>query len=57
MIKQLSPLQGTADLSTWEAEFVKHVVALTSEGQITERLSAKQADVVERLYGKHFGDA
>jgi hypothetical protein len=53
-IKQCEGLIGTSDLSAWEAEFMQSVVDRSSGGADTTRLSAKQVEVVERIFGKHF---
>jgi hypothetical protein len=54
MIRQLGGLQGTKDLSKWETEFLRDVIGYSNNGTDTHALSAKQAEVIERLYRKHF---
>lgn len=54
MIRQLGGLQGTKDLSAWETTFVRDVLGWSNNGTDTHALSAKQIDVIERLYRKHF---
>jgi hypothetical protein len=56
MIQQLEGMLGTDDLSQWESEFVASVAERSAGGALTNRLSEKQVDVVNRIYGKHFGD-
>lgn len=56
MIQQLHGMVGTADLSEWESQFVQSVYDQSGEGQDTAFLTSKQAEVVGKLYSKHFGD-
>lgn len=53
MILKLEGCLGTGDLTAWEEEFVANLVERLQAGEIT-RLSAKQADTLERLHDKHF---
>lgn len=53
-IKQCEGLIGTGDVSAWEAEFLQSVVDRSNSGEDTTRLSPKQVEVVDRIYGKHF---
>lgn len=54
MVKQLSGMLGTDDLTDWEKEFVESVVLRSNDGTLTDRLSSKQAEVIERIWSKHF---
>jgi hypothetical protein len=54
MIRQLGGLQGKQDLSDWETTFVRDVLGYSNNGIDTHALSAKQIEVIERLYRKHF---
>lgn len=54
MIKQLDGLRGTKDVNDWESRFIKSVVAWSENGECTKVLSAKQVEVIERIYRKHF---
>lgn len=54
MVKQLSGLLDTEDLSDWENEFVGNVVDRTQEGEVTGTLSDRQVTTVERIWRKHF---
>lgn len=54
MVKQLSGLLDTDDLSDWENEFVGSVVDRTQEGEVTGTLSDRQVTTVERIWRKHF---
>lgn len=53
MIQRLEGCMGTGDLSDWEEQFVRSLVQLLESGEVT-RLSEKQLDILERLYGRHF---
>ncbi len=57
MIKQLTGLQGTRDLTPWEERFIADLVSRTAGGRDTANLSANQVDKVEQIYARHFGDA
>lgn len=54
MISQLFGMTDTNDLTDWENQFVKDIVEKTNGGASTTTLSAKQTDVIERIYRKHF---
>jgi hypothetical protein len=55
MIKKLSGLQGTKDITEWEDEFIESIVEQSEEGKKTSHLSEKQVAVIERIHAKHFG--
>lgn len=54
MIKQLSGLIDTDDLTDWENLFVTDVCEKTNDGGVTGTLSEKQVTTVERIFKKHF---
>lgn len=54
MIQQLDGLRGTRDINNWESDFIKSVVGWSDNGEHTGDLSAKQVEVIERIYRKHF---
>lgn len=54
MIKQLDGLRDTKDVNDWENRFIKSVVGWSENGECTKVLSAKQIEVIERIYRKHF---
>jgi hypothetical protein len=54
MVKRVSGLQGTHDVSDWEDEFIASIVEKTRGGDDTSRLSEKQIEVLERIFRKHF---
>ena len=56
MIAQLQGCVGAGDLTPWEEQFVRDLGAWTHDGRDTRSVSPKQAAVLEKLYGKHFGD-
>lgn len=53
-IKQITALIGTKDVSPWEESFLESIKKQTSDGEFSTRLTANQAEVVERIYEKHF---
>lgn len=56
MVKQLSAMVGTDDLTGWESEFMESIAKQTGDGTDTAFLSNGQADTLHRLYKKHFSD-
>lgn len=54
MVQKVAGLADTTDLSDWENQFIKSVVAQTQSGKNTTSLTEKQIDVLERLHGQHF---
>lgn len=54
MVKRVSSLINTRDVTPWENEFIQRVVRQTSDGDNTTSLTAKQIDVLERLFSRHF---
>ena len=54
-IEQLDGLRDTSDLSTWENGFVTGIVErYLVAGRDTRGLTSKQADVIDRIWSKHF---
>jgi hypothetical protein len=53
-VKQIAGMHDTGDLTDWENEFVASVAERTRDGQDTTRLTEKQVETVERIWGKHF---
>ncbi len=54
MVKKIAGLVDTTDVTDWENQFLKSVLAQTADGDNTTNLTEKQIDVVERLHNKHF---
>ncbi len=56
MIERLDGMRDTKDLTKWENDFVTSILEqyLTS-GKDTSKLSAKQVEIIDRIYNKHFG--
>jgi len=50
MIDQLEGLLGTEDVNEWESGFIASMV----ERRDSLTLSAKQVEMIDKLYGKHF---
>lgn len=57
MITQLDSMVGGSDLTPWEDDFVISISERVGTFRDTTRLSAKQVEIIERIYRKHFGDA
>jgi hypothetical protein len=54
MIRLIAGLQGTRDVTEWEDTFIGSMIDKTEGGKETTGLSAKQVEIVERIYSKHF---
>jgi dynactin complex subunit len=54
MVRRLDGLRGTKDISDWEHQFIESIVDQTQGGALTVLLSDKQAEIVERIFQKHF---
>ena len=53
-IKQIDGLRGTNDVTTWEDEFITSVVERVARTKDTRALSARQVEIIERIWAKHF---
>ncbi len=53
-IKQLAGLCGTSDISVWIEGFINGIVRKTDNGADTSTLTAKQLDVIESEWSRHF---
>ena len=53
MIRRLSGLLDTRDLSEWEQQFVRSLVEKLDAGKVTS-LTERQVEALERLHGRHF---
>lgn len=54
MVKRISGLVGTHDVTDWEDDFIQSIVEQTDEGNTTKSLTSKQIEVVERIFRKNF---
>lgn len=54
MLKRISGLHGTKDVSDWESRFIGSVWEKSGYGKDTTALSAKQIEIIERIHNKHF---
>jgi hypothetical protein len=54
MVKQITALHDTSEITAWENSFVESLATQTRNGEDTTRLSDKQIDIVERIWRKHF---
>lgn len=55
MVKKCAGLIGTKDVSDWEDDFLRSILAKTKNGDNTTSLTEKQIDVLERIHDKNFG--
>lgn len=53
MIRRLSGLLDTRDLSEWEQQFVRSLAEKLDAGEVTS-LTERQVETLERLHGRHF---
>ena len=57
MIERIGGLTGTSDLTDWENEFVESILnRYDSKTKVTNRVSSKQAEIIERIFNKHFAE-
>lgn len=56
MVKRISGLAGTNDVSDWEDDFILSIVEQTDESDNTTSLTEKQITVIERIFRKNFSD-
>lgn len=55
MIEQLDGMRDTNDLTAWENDFVTSILErYLAAKKDTRNLSAKQVEIVERIWSKHF---
>jgi hypothetical protein len=54
MVKQLSGMLGTDDLTDWEKGFVQNIDERSDNGKHTLLLTDNQTEIIERLWSKHF---
>lgn len=54
MIKRIAGLQGTRDVSEWENKFIGSIAGMTSNGDVTTGLTAKQIEAIQSIHDKHF---
>lgn len=54
MIELCEGLIGTNDITPWENDFLSSVVDQYRKEKNSSSLSAKQVEIVERIYNKHF---
>ncbi len=53
-IEQIDGLRDTSDLTPWENEFVTSIVERLPANKDTRGYSAKQVEIIERIWEKHF---
>ena len=53
-IEQIDGLRDTSDLTPWENEFVTSIVERLPANKDTRAYSAKQVEIIERIWEKHF---
>lgn len=55
MIEQLDGMRDTSDLTAWENDFVTSILErYLAAKKDTRNLTAKQVEIVERIWSKHF---
>ncbi len=54
MIKRISGLAGSRDVTDWESEFIRNISTRTNDGVKTTGLSDKQIEIIERIHNQHF---
>lgn len=55
MLNQCAGLLGTHDITEWENHFLNDMIARrAAHNGTTTWISEKQAEMIERIYNKHF---
>lgn len=54
MVKRISGLAGTSDVTDWEDDFITSIVEQSDDGDDTSSLTEKQINVIERIFKKNF---
>lgn len=54
MIKQCSGLIGTRDITPWEDDFLRNILAASRNGDRPDLLSPPRVETLEKIYQKHF---
>ncbi len=54
MVKKCAGLVDTRDVTDWENNFLKSVIARSEQGDRPDRLSEAQVETLEGIYEKHF---
>jgi hypothetical protein len=54
MLKKISGLVGTSDITEWEDEFITNMNERAQDGKDTRQLSEKQVSTIEKIHDKHF---
>ena len=53
-ITQIHGLLGTPDVNAWETDFIESVWAWSAQGTTTLGITGRQAEVIDRIWRKHF---
>lgn len=53
-IDQIEGLAGTTDVTPWEDEFITSIVERLPSNKDTRGYSAKQVEIINRIWEKHF---
>jgi hypothetical protein len=54
MLRQCSGLIGTNDITDWENNFLKSLMARSKDGTRPDLLSPAQVETLENIHAKHF---
>lgn len=54
MVKRVSGLLGTRDITAWEERFIRNIVQQTQDGRNTSSLTDAQIVRLEEIFHKHF---
>lgn len=53
-IAQLAGLLDGRDLSDWQQTFVRSILQQSDEGRNTKRLTDRQLQIIDEIWGRHF---
>ena len=54
MLEQIHGLCDTKDVNTWENDFIKSCMGTYGPRKLSCQLSGRQAEVIDRIWRKHF---
>lgn len=54
MLELIDGLRGTKDVNAWEESFIESCMTTYGPRKLSNQLSAKQVEIIERIYRKHF---
>ena len=54
MLETIDGLRGTKDITPWQDSFIESCMTTYGARKLSNQLSYKQVEIIERIYNKHF---